>query len=49
MSQVQALQYDFCGQGHTNGSCVLEGVTKKAQYANKIPRGNPYSNTYNQG
>lgn len=46
MSQVQALQCDFYGQGHANGNSIPEGVTKEAQYGNKSLKGNSYSNTY---
>lgn len=26
--QVQALRYNFCGQGHANGNWVPKGITK---------------------
>lgn len=34
MSQIQALKYDFCGEGHANGICFLEGSSEEAQFAN---------------
>lgn len=46
VSQVQALNYDFCGGGHENGRCSLEGVSEEAQFA-KFQKNNPYFNTYN--
>lgn len=48
VNQAQALRCEFYEQGHTNGNCIPEGFTEEAQYANNYPKGNPYSNTYNQ-
>lgn len=48
MSQVQALNCEFCGGEHENRRCSLGGVCEEAQFS-IFQKKNPYSNTYNPG
>jgi len=42
--QVAVVKCDFCGEGHANGECVLEGVSKEAKYMGNYQLFNPYYN-----
>jgi len=52
VQQVQngGIKCDFCGEGHTNGECIPEGLSEEDNYMGNFQMpNNPYSNTYNPG
>ena len=43
---------DYCGEGHTNGQCLISKPLEQVNYAGNYcgnSQNNPYSNTYNPG